>query len=156
MVILGLLGTVICSSHPSATAACDNAPGDPAFKILWRRKCRIIAAPFIRGSASAARRLRPSFQPEVPHDDDFFPCHRDRRRFAAADGRRIRADGGAGRAQDRSPKADTKAPAEKKEAKPRTAASLECSKEADAKGLHGKERKKFRSECKKAAADKAK
>ena len=35
-------------------------------------------------------------------------------------------------------------------------ASLECSKEADAKGLHGKERKKFRSECKKAAADKAK
>jgi invasion protein IalB len=33
-----------------------------------------------------------------------------------------------------------------------TAASLECSKEADAKGLHGKERKKFRSECKKGAA----
>jgi hypothetical protein len=29
-----------------------------------------------------------------------------------------------------------------------SAASLECSKEADAKGLHGKERKKFRSECK--------
>jgi phosphate-selective porin len=48
------------------------------------------------------------------------------------------------------------APAEKKAEKPRTAASLECSKEADAKGLHGKERKKFRSECKKAAADKAK
>ena len=36
------------------------------------------------------------------------------------------------------------------------AESLECSKEADAKGLHGKERKKFRSDCKKAAADKAK
>ena len=54
------------------------------------------------------------------------------------------------------PKADTKAPAEKKDAKPRTPGSLECSKEADAKGLHGKERKKFRSECKKAAADKAK
>ncbi len=35
--------------------------------------------------------------------------------------------------------------------KPRSAASLECSKEADAKGLHGKERKKFRSECKKTA-----
>ena len=50
-------------------------------------------------------------------------------------------------------KAETKAPAEKKQ---RTAASLECSKEADAKGLHGKERKKFRSECKKTAADKAK
>ena len=44
-------------------------------------------------------------------------------------------------------------PAEKKAEKPRTAASLECSKEADAKGLHGKERKKFRSECKKAAAE---
>jgi hypothetical protein len=34
--------------------------------------------------------------------------------------------------------------------KPRTAKSLECSKQADAKGLHGKERKKFRSQCKKA------
>ena len=32
---------------------------------------------------------------------------------------------------------------------PRSAKSLECSKQADAKGLHGKERKKFRSECKK-------
>jgi hypothetical protein len=52
------------------------------------------------------------------------------------------------------PKADTKAPAEKKAEKPRTAASLECSKEADAKGLKGKERKKFRSECK-ATAQKA-
>ena len=53
------------------------------------------------------------------------------------------------------PKADT-AKAEPKMAKPRTAASLECSKEADEKGLKGKERKKFRSECKKAAADKEK
>jgi phosphate-selective porin len=53
-------------------------------------------------------------------------------------------------------KTETKAPAEKKAEKPRTAASLECSKEADAKGLHGKERKKFRSECRKAAAAKAK
>jgi hypothetical protein len=34
---------------------------------------------------------------------------------------------------------------------PHTAASLECSKQADAKGLHGKERKKFRSECRKNA-----
>ena len=49
-----------------------------------------------------------------------------------------------------------KAATEKKAEKPRTAASLECSKEADAKGLHGKERKKFLSECKKAAADKPK
>ena len=48
------------------------------------------------------------------------------------------------------------APAAKMDKKPvvHTAASLECSKEADAKGLHGKERKKFRSECKKAAAEK--
>ena len=49
------------------------------------------------------------------------------------------------------------APAEKKAEKPpRTAASLECSKEADGKSLHGKERKKFMSECKKTAAAKAK
>ena len=47
-------------------------------------------------------------------------------------------------------KAETKAPMV------HSAASLECSKEADAKGLHGKERKKFRSECKKTAADKPK
>jgi len=53
-------------------------------------------------------------------------------------------------------KAAPMAPAEKKAAKPRTAASLECSKEADTKGVHGKERKKLMSECKKAAADKAK
>jgi len=53
----------------------------------------------------------------------------------------------------------TAAPAAKsdgmsKTAKPRTAESLECSKEADAKGLHGKERKKFRSECKRNAMKK--
>lgn len=62
----------------------------------------------------------------------------------------------------------TAAPAAKTEAAPaagkaiatdkkaHSAASVECSKQADEKGLHGKERKKFRSECKKAAADKAK
>ena len=53
--------------------------------------------------------------------------------------------------------AQTTAPAAKTEAKApviRSAASLECSKEADAKGLHGKERKKFRSECTTAAAEK--
>ena len=59
---------------------------------------------------------------------------------------------GAASAQTTAPAAKTDAPkaapAEKKAEKPRTAASLECSKEADAKGLHGKERKKFRSECK--------
>lgn len=48
------------------------------------------------------------------------------------------------------------APAAKKAEKPHTAASIECSKEADAKGLHGKERKKFRSECKSKAAKSAK
>lgn len=32
----------------------------------------------------------------------------------------------------------------------RTAKSLECSKQADAKGLHGKPRKSFMSSCKKA------
>jgi len=46
------------------------------------------------------------------------------------------------------------APAAKAEKAPvvHSAASIECSKEADAKGLHGKERKKFRSECKANAA----
>ena len=47
------------------------------------------------------------------------------------------------------------APAEKKAEKPRSEASLECSKEADTKGVHGKERKKFMSDCKKAAKDAA-
>ena len=37
-----------------------------------------------------------------------------------------------------------------KTSKPRTAKSLECSKQADEKGLHGKPRKKFMSDCKKA------
>jgi hypothetical protein len=50
--------------------------------------------------------------------------------------------------------ADKMAPAKKME-KPRSAASLECSKEADGKSLHGKDRKKFMSECKKAAKDSA-
>jgi invasion protein IalB len=45
--------------------------------------------------------------------------------------------------------AATAAPAAKT-AKARTDVSLECSKQADAKGLHGKERKTFRSTCKKA------
>jgi len=46
--------------------------------------------------------------------------------------------------------AATTAPAAKKTEKPRTAASLECSKEADGKSLHGKARKKFMRTCKKA------
>jgi hypothetical protein len=55
-------------------------------------------------------------------------------------------------------KSDMAAPApaatDKKPAKVHSPESIECSKEADAKGLHGKERKKFRSECKKAAMEK--
>jgi len=47
------------------------------------------------------------------------------------------------------------APAAKAKAeKPRSAVSLDCSKQADAKGLHGKERHKFRSKCKRDAAKK--
>ena len=53
-------------------------------------------------------------------------------------------------------KAETKAPAAKKVEKPRTPGSLECSKQADEKKLKGKERKKFRSACKKEFADKEK
>ena len=37
---------------------------------------------------------------------------------------------------------------DQKPQKPRSAKSIECSKRADEKGLHGKERHKFRSECK--------
>ena len=47
--------------------------------------------------------------------------------------------------------AATDKPAAAAKAKPeRTAKSLECSKQADEKGLHGKPRKKFMSTCKKA------
>lgn len=35
---------------------------------------------------------------------------------------------------------------------PRTAVSLECSKQADAKGLHGKARRTFRNRCKREGA----
>jgi hypothetical protein len=62
-----------------------------------------------------------------------------------------------GSAFAQTPAPATPAPAAKTETKApmvHSAASLECSKEADAKGLHGKERKKFRSDCKKTAADK--
>ena len=51
-------------------------------------------------------------------------------------------------------KTDAAATTDKKAPKEHSAESLECSKQADAKGLHGKERKKFRSECKKEAAAK--
>lgn len=50
------------------------------------------------------------------------------------------------------PAAKTTAPKSATAKPARTAASLDCSKQADAKGLHGKERKKFRSECKQGGA----
>jgi psiF repeat len=55
---------------------------------------------------------------------------------------------GSAYAQTSAPATSSAPAATGKTTKPRTAASVECSKEADAKGLHGKERKKFRSECK--------
>jgi psiF repeat-containing protein len=55
---------------------------------------------------------------------------------------------GSAYAQTPTPAASPAPAATSKSTKPHTAASIECSKEADAKGLHGKERKKFRSECK--------
>jgi hypothetical protein len=46
--------------------------------------------------------------------------------------------------------AETAAPAPTKAApKPRSAISIECSKKADAQGLHGKKRRDFRAKCKK-------
>jgi len=72
------------------------------------------------------------------HDDTFFPRRRDRHRIPVSDG------------FGETPAPATPAPAAKAPVV-HSAASLECSKEADAKGLHGKERKKFRSECKREA-----
>ena len=48
-------------------------------------------------------------------------------------------------------KTTTAAPMDKKAPKEHSAESLECSKQADAKALKGKERKKFRRECMKEA-----
>ena len=59
--------------------------------------------------------------------------------------------GGVALADSAAPAPAAAAPA-KAAAAPPSAASIECSKEADAKGLHGTARKKFRSECKKKAA----
>jgi invasion protein IalB len=58
-------------------------------------------------------------------------------------------------AQTAAPAAAPAAKTEKAE-KAHTPESVECSKQADEKGLHGKERKKFRSECKRQAKDGAK
>ena len=59
---------------------------------------------------------------------------------------------GSALAQGTAPAAAPAATTAKKAEKPRTPESLACSKEADEKGLHGKDRKKFRSECKANAA----
>jgi len=57
---------------------------------------------------------------------------------------------GAAQAEMAAPAPKAAAPAAKAAApKERTAKSIECSKEADAKGLKGKERQKFRYACKK-------
>jgi len=48
-------------------------------------------------------------------------------------------------------KTDAATQTEKKAPKQRSAESLTCSKQADEKGLHGKERKKFHSKCMKTA-----
>jgi hypothetical protein len=45
--------------------------------------------------------------------------------------------------------AQASAPAPAPDAAAKAAKSKECSKEADAKGLHGKARKEFRAKCKK-------
>ena len=47
------------------------------------------------------------------------------------------------------------APAKTSSTKARTPESIECSKQADEKGLKGKERKKFRKDCIKEAKDAA-
>jgi len=55
---------------------------------------------------------------------------------------------GAAFAQNPPPAAGQPAPAMDKAAMDKKAISKACSDQANAKGLHGKERKKFRSECK--------
>jgi hypothetical protein len=51
--------------------------------------------------------------------------------------------------------AATAAPKEKKANNPQSPASLECSKEAEAKDIHGKDRHKFMRKCKRAAKEAA-
>jgi psiF repeat len=58
-------------------------------------------------------------------------------------------------AQGTAPATAPAAKTEKTE-KARSPESLDCSKQADEKGLHGKARKKFRSDCIKQAKDAAK
>ncbi len=58
---------------------------------------------------------------------------------------------GSALAQTAAPAAAPAATPAKKAEKPRSPESLACSKEADDKALHGKDRKKFMSQCKKDA-----
>ena len=62
---------------------------------------------------------------------------------------------GSALAQTAAPAAAPAATPAKKAEKPRSPESLACSKEADDKALHGKDRKKFMSQCKKDAKAKA-
>ena len=58
---------------------------------------------------------------------------------------------GSALAQTTAPAAPAAAAPAKKAEKPHSPESIACSKQADGKGLHGKDRKKFRSECMKEA-----
>ena len=58
-------------------------------------------------------------------------------------------------AQGTAPAAPAATTPAKKAEKPRSPESLACSKEADDKNIHGKDRKKFMSQCKKDAKAKA-
>src|SRR5882762_8571158 len=139
--------------YPSATGKCDNGQADRPAKILSSRKPRIC--PVVHPQFSIDPQGFEPLQFEVPPMMKISS-------LATATALASLLLMGSAFAQTTAPaakdatKTETKAPAEKKAEKPRTAESLECSKEADAKGLHGKERKKFRSECRKAAAGKAK
>ena len=62
---------------------------------------------------------------------------------------------GSALAQTAAPAAPAATAPAKKAEKPRSAESMACSKEADDKNIHGKDRKKFMSQCKKDAKAKA-
>jgi hypothetical protein len=141
MVILGLLGAWLSRGpHPNVAKAADN--DHPSL----HKKYRGAKTPARRLYSSAVQHrgatLPLSLTPEVPAMKTISS-----RAIATAFASMLLMG---------SAFAQTAAPAAKAEKAPavHSAASLECSKEADAKGLHGKERKKFRSECKRSAAEK--
>ena len=107
-------------------------------------------APFIRGSA-LRRDGAPLFNPEVPP----MMTLSSRAVATAFASVLLMSAASAQTPAPATPAPDAKMAPAKKAEKPRSAASLECSKEADTKGVHGKERKKFMSECKKNAKDAA-